>query len=677
MTAEARQQKRTTLTFVALNFLLSALLTTIPLAAATANHPGDMRVPLSGAIKIINSKNNPATLSLQINKAPVEISSDGSFKTHITENDVYQLQIEGAGIFTTVQTFAHSELEQKNTPELRVPMIEIVAKKPGLVEFIFGGDVMMGRRFLKPKWDEPAVIRPATRGEDMKNIVRHMAPYFCSSDFAAVNLESILAANEPPEAAAKKYVFYTHPNIIEALKTLCINYVALGNNHTYDYLDQGLHLTLDALRSGGMGHSGADLNEKSALAPYHATINNRQFSMLSYVGWAGRSNPGQIAEHNKAGAAWGSTENIIKSVKKEESQNRVSIVQFHGSREYSDEPSRSTRKRLKEAVKAGADLVIGHHPHVPHGLEIYRGKLIAWSLGNFIFDQYIYKTHGSMVLKVWMDGDRFYRAEVIPIHIKAYRPIPAMADVRRYVLQRIMHTSAKRGAHMHLSGGHAVLTAENRPQTKILNATHYQTGEGLISKLPFTLHTSQNQRLNIPDKTKTGRDIFFRGDFETYQLFGTRERSWTIRNASTRLVRTSRSGRFALQLSLPTGKQAGQLELKTFFKVLKQQNYSFMFWAKPKTPVRITAFIQNQPGKMALHKALAEEKLTKIGSQIVRGDEWTAVNFNFKAKFRKKGKPLPLRPILKFEPLIADKTIQTILIDDLAVIGWLSDQGDF
>ena len=72
-------------------------------------------------------------------------------------------------------------------------------------------------------------------------------------------------------------------------------------------------------------------------------------------------------------------------------------------------------------VDHGADLVIGHHPHVPQGIEIYQGKIIAYSLGNFVFGSYNNNANDSMLLKVWFDDQGIVMAEVVPIDVNNYR----------------------------------------------------------------------------------------------------------------------------------------------------------------------------------------------------------------------------------------------------------------
>jgi poly-gamma-glutamate synthesis protein (capsule biosynthesis protein) len=106
-----------------------------------------------------------------------------------------------------------------------------------------------------------------------------------------------------------------------------------------------------------------------------------------------------------------------KEVKEAKSQADLVIVSFHYGEEYYSEPTDFQISISRTAIDAGADLVIGHHPHVVQKIEKYKSGYIAYSLGNFIFDQgFSEKTMEGPLLKVIIKGDKI--KEVIPIEIK-------------------------------------------------------------------------------------------------------------------------------------------------------------------------------------------------------------------------------------------------------------------
>ena len=100
------------------------------------------------------------------------------------------------------------------------------------------------------------------------------------------------------------------------------------------------------------------------------------------------------------------------------------IVEIHGGFQFSDVASEFAVQAAHAAIDAGADLVVGHHPHVLQGFEWYQGHLIAYSLGNFVFDQDFLSTFPSVILRTVFEGDRLIDARVIPLAIDRYRPVP-------------------------------------------------------------------------------------------------------------------------------------------------------------------------------------------------------------------------------------------------------------
>ncbi|WOE75898.1 CapA family protein [Alterisphingorhabdus coralli] len=647
------------------------LITIVASHSAYALSSAQSNVDIIGKVAIADAGASPDKIRITINGVHTRTGEEGTFHITVAEAPIYQIAFQGEAIFSSVQTFAAVELQQDTSGTLTVPAIELVAKTEGRVEMIFGGDFMVGRRYLDPQWNEPVLVREETRADDMRALTQHMKPYFETADFASVNLESILATAEPPEHAPKSVVFYTHPDALLALEDMGVDYVSLGNNHSYDYLDDGLKQTFEALEQSPIGHSGAGLNATQAEAPWRISMNNHDYAMLGYVGWKGRVTPNQVAEADKGGAALGTQEVMQMAAADADRKGEISVIQYHGSREYSEGPTELTETRIKAAVDAGADLVIGHHPHVTHGLELYNGKLIAWSLGNFLFDQFFYETHGAMALRVWMDGDQFYRAEVIPLHIKDYRPVPAVADVRNYVLQRVMSLSSERNTPLRLSGGHAVLSAaDDMADLGISAVTHTQLEGGKIKRLPTVLSSGSGEDIAKDTGIRFGKDLFFRGGFESHNAFGLNDRSWQIDNAQAALSDVSKGGDYAL--NLVSAGQEGTITFapKTFLRVFNKDSYTLTTWIKPKFALEVEAFTQSRPRGMDRYQALETSPLSPIGKASLKAGEWQQIHFDFSAARDVRGRALPMRPVLKFQVAETGANPDMILLDELAIVEW-------
>src|SRR3954447_1258394 len=118
------------------------------------------------------------------------------------------------------------------------------------------------------------------------------------------------------------------------------------------------------------------------------------------------------------------------------------IVEIHGGFQFSDVASEFAGRAARAAIDAGADLVIGHHPHVLQGFEWYKGHLIAYSLGNFVFDQDFLSTFPSMIVRTIFEGDKLIDARIIPLVIDRYQPMPVGGAAAERVLRLVNARSA-------------------------------------------------------------------------------------------------------------------------------------------------------------------------------------------------------------------------------------------
>jgi poly-gamma-glutamate capsule biosynthesis protein CapA/YwtB (metallophosphatase superfamily) len=132
-----------------------------------------------------------------------------------------------------------------------------------------------------------------------------------------------------------------------------------------------------------------------------------------------------VARRGHAGAArWSDTESVA-AIEELRSQVDVLVVQLHMGYQFAPVPGTGTRDAARAAVDAGADIVVCHHPHVLQGVEWYQDRLIAYSLGNFVFDQDFLSTFRSAFLRtVWEDGV-LIQARIVPLFLDGYRPVPA------------------------------------------------------------------------------------------------------------------------------------------------------------------------------------------------------------------------------------------------------------
>lgn len=117
------------------------------------------------------------------------------------------------------------------------------------------------------------------------------------------------------------------------------------------------------------------------------------------------------------------------------------IVQIHNGYQFATVPSASARDAARDAIAAGADLVITHHPHVLQGVEWYEGKLIFYSLGNFVFDQDLLPTFPGGFLRTVWDGDEIVEARLLPTLLDGYRPVPSAGALADFALRGVWESS--------------------------------------------------------------------------------------------------------------------------------------------------------------------------------------------------------------------------------------------
>ena len=592
-------------------------------------------VTLNGNI-LLEGQTKTATFNVVANGVATAIEENRSFSIELPAAKLYRIKISADGYYPSYQTFSHYELEylaSAHSPAaFSLPEVSLVKRKENRVMFAFGGDVMMARRYSKPYFGEPVLIKKESINEDTKNLVRHVKPYMELADFSAVNLETQIVEQVPIHRAPKSVTFYSPPETLEALQWAGIDYVTLGNNHIFDYLDEGLISTLKFMGKSEIAYSGAGLNQQQALEPHYESLSGNDYAMLGFVGWKGGFSPHQAAGPEKGGAGLGTEENIVKTVSAASEKGYPTIVQYHGGLEYHKEPSRMAESRLKMAIDHGADLVVAHHPHVTQGLEIYKGKLIAYSLGNFVFDQYYYATPLSYILYVWMDGGEFHRAEIIPIYLKGYVPAPATGIQRNALTKRIMTLSRSKGVSFDRSGGHLVLhnkrsQPQHQQQTIVFDAL--ETVKELYS-FPVSGMVTRIESDGENANYRLGENLLNGGDFESYDLFTSRERGWLLDGAdvSNNAAFTGRSS-VAVTISKKHSSVVGMKMFRRVFNYANPMTYQARILNR-QSPVKARLYIQFRGNSEKLFDALENGKKTLLNETVINPmEDWQNYQIDF------------------------------------------------
>ena len=272
----------------------------------------------------------------------------------------------------------------------------------GYVTIAAVGDVMMGS-WVADVVDEFGCDYPFDSTRSL----------LAKADVAIANLEAPLT-DEGDVFKDKTYTFKVPPGFAMGIRNAGIGIVTLANNHILDYGCTGLENTIKALKANDILFSGAGENRARACEPVFMTIKNRKIAFAGFSMtfpeefWAGDSSCGTCFP----------TESLLQKVIEQCRENAdVVVLGFHWGAERRNTPKDYQVYIARKSIDLGADLVLGHHPHVLQGIEIYKNRLIAYSLGNFVFGSYSSSARTSAILRVLMGEDGFLYARVYPISV--------------------------------------------------------------------------------------------------------------------------------------------------------------------------------------------------------------------------------------------------------------------
>jgi len=148
-----------------------------------------------------------------------------------------------------------------------------------------------------------------------------------------------------------------------------------------------------------------------------------------------------VSRRGHGGAALGLIARSVAQLQSLATQTDLVIVNLHAGFQFQEAASESLRAQARALIDAGAGLVIAHHPHVLQGLEWYKGRLIAYSLGNLVFEQNFLSTFASAVLRIVFDGDQLLEARLLPLELAAYQPVFATDEAAAATLHRLWERS--------------------------------------------------------------------------------------------------------------------------------------------------------------------------------------------------------------------------------------------
>lgn len=291
-----------------------------------------------------------------------------------------------------------NRLEKSEIEQVEIEKEEII--------LLFVGDIMLNR----------GVEYYIKRNNDWRWPFLQVADFLNEADVVFGNLESVIS--DKGHNVGSIYSFRADPKSMEGLIYSGFNIVSVANNHSFDYTGKAFSDSLSRLKEAEILYTGGGYSKDEAYSP---TIKELKGTKIGFLGYTSVGSPSWEATSNSPGIAWIDIHRIDKLRNEVASaKNKVDflIVSFHFGEEYQKKPSNKQVTMAEAAIDSGANLIIGHHPHVLQPLVEYKDGWIAYSLGNFIFDQYFSEeTTSAAILKVVIKGKTIKSVEMIPTKI--------------------------------------------------------------------------------------------------------------------------------------------------------------------------------------------------------------------------------------------------------------------
>lgn len=279
---------------------------------------------------------------------------------------------------------------------------------------IFTGDVLLDRG-----------VRQQIDRHGVAWLFDDVADLFHDSDATVINLECPLTDISTP--IGKQYIFRADTRWAHQLNAAGITHAALANNHTNDQGLQGIASTVKCLGEAGITPLGCGKTVAERFTPViieKGDIRVAVFNavLLNLENWTPVSDGNMIVCETDAAT-------LAKAVREYRQKNEREhiVVVLHWGTEFQSSPSFTQRLQARQLISAGADAIIGHHPHVIQSVDTIAGRTVMYSLGNFVFDQHNPLAKKALIAKITVKADTL-RVSSIPVDINNCKPVPIVCS---------------------------------------------------------------------------------------------------------------------------------------------------------------------------------------------------------------------------------------------------------
>lgn len=273
------------------------------------------------------------------------------------------------------------------------------------VTFSAVGDVLLDRG-----------IRKAIEKHGIEYPFIKVAEFIKSRDLSFCNLECPISKQGEP--LAKRYTLRADPSFIDILKLSGLKIFSLANNHSLDYGRDALKDTKNILEENDFVALGIGEKQEQAKKPVIIKKRDTAFAFFAYVTLPLE---GIVYSEDLFGPSQAEIGEICEEIKKVRDKVDIIVVSFHWGNEYAGFPSDKQKEYAYKSIESGADIIIGHHPHVIQTIEKYKNSIIVYSLGNFLFDQNKEVRKQSFVFCCNFKDRKISKLFLIPTVINDYR----------------------------------------------------------------------------------------------------------------------------------------------------------------------------------------------------------------------------------------------------------------
>jgi len=339
-----------------------------------------------------------------------------------------------AAVVAVVLAFVAGCPANQGAPELTsdaaatvVSAVPEPAAVPQKLHLVAVGDIML---------DRSVGDRIAANG--CASIIEEVADHLRQGDIVFGNLECPLSTVGPhqPWGAC---IFRADPKTVDVLVLGGFDIVSLANNHAVNSGKAALLQTLDHLEEAGIAYVGAARTKARGSDPTFITVRDIRVGFLAYTDLSFNCGSYSKVDENLS--------RLRQQIKQARNNCNLLIVSYHWGEEYRRKPTSRQVKVAHVSIEAGADVVLGHHPHVLEGIELYQNRPIVYSMGNFIFDQRSGERMESGIFDLYYVQGSGWRVEMTPVWISWSRlgAEYATGQKRDRIAQRIQKLSAQLG----------------------------------------------------------------------------------------------------------------------------------------------------------------------------------------------------------------------------------------